>query len=148
MLGRSTGYSAITALGTGFFVQAPFSVAQAKFELQFVSAATAFISCGQISGITLPLAIATSVFINEASNKITIILPDAPRSAIQAAIAGAGTSFFQSQSPRDQLRILEAIVSTIDRFYIMVMVGDALAVILSVFMKRERLFLKANPMAG
>ena len=146
--GKIYGYSVITALGTGFFVQAPFSVAQAKVEPQFVPAVTAFISCGQISGITLSLAIATSIFINEASNQIGPILPHASRSTIQAAILGSGASLFKSQSAIDQHRILEAIVSTIDHVYIIVIVGGGLAVVLSLFMKRERLFLTAGGMGA
>jgi len=138
------GYSVITALGSGFFVQAPFSIAQAKVHPSLVPAATAFISCGQISGITLSLAIATSIFVNEASNKIRPILPAAPTSLIQATIAGAGATFFKSQNDGDQRRILEAIVSSIDHVYVMVIVGGALAVTLSAFMKRERLFAQAG----
>lgn len=140
--GRLYGYSVIAGLGTGFFVQTPFSVAQAKVEPHLVPQATAFISCGQISGITLSLSIATSVFINQAFDKISGILPDAPPSTIRAVILGAGTSFFEIQSESNQHRILEAIVSTIDNIFIMVIVGGGLAVVLSVFMKRERLFLK------
>ena len=136
------GYSVIAALGTGFFVQAPFSVAQAKVDAALVPAATAFISCGQIGGIALSLAIATSIFVNEATHKIGRILPEAPHSIIQATIAGARTNLFESQTKADQHRILAAIVSTIDNVYIMVIVGGALAMILSVFMKRERLFVQ------
>ena len=142
-VGRIYGYSVITALGTGFFVQAPFSVAHAKVKADQVPAVTAFMSCGQIGGITLSLAIATSTFVNQASNKIALILPDAPASAIHGTVAGVGASFFQAQTAADQHEILLAIVSSIDHIYIMVMVGGAVAVLLSLFMKRERLFLKA-----
>ena len=90
------GYSVITAIGTGFIVQAPFSVAQARVEPELVPEATAFISCGQISGITLSLAIATSIFVNQATNKITSIITGAPRHVVQAMIVGAGTTFFNA----------------------------------------------------
>ena len=142
------GYSVITAIGTGFFVQAPFSVAQAKVAPHLVPSATAFISCGQITGITLSLSIATCILVNQATAKIAVILPDAPHTAIQALIGGAGTSLFQSQDANNQRRILEALVSTIDHVYIMVIVGGALAFILSILMKRERLFLKAGAMGA
>ena len=140
--GRVYGYSVITGLGTGFFVQTPFSVAQAKVDIDIVPQATAFISCGQITGITLSLAISTSVFINQASDKISAILPDESLSVIRGFIAGAESAVFQDQAASQQHRILEAIVSTIDNVFIMVIVGGALAVVLSLFMKRERLFLK------
>ena len=147
-VGTIYGYSVIAAMGAGFFVQAPFSVAQAKVDAQSVPTATAFVSCGQISGITLSLAIATSAFVNEASRKIELIIPDAPRSLIQATIAGARTAFFQDQNATHQSQILEAIVSTIDHIYIMVLIGGALAVTLSVFMKKERLFIQASALGA
>lgn len=146
--GRVYGYSVITALGTGSFVQAPFSVAQAKVEAHQVPAVTAFISCGQITGITLSLSIATTVFVNEASNKIAVVLPNAPRSLVRATIAGADVPLFRDQSAVDQARILEAIVSTIDHAWVMVIVGGVLATLLSIPMKRERLFLKAGAPIG
>ena len=136
------GFSVITGLGTGFFVQTPFSVAQAKVDVDVVPQATAFISCGQITGITLSLAIANSIFINGASDKISIILPQEPRSVVRGFIAGADSTIFQNQQPSQQQKILEAIVSTIDNVFVMVIVGGALAVVLSLFMRRERLFLK------
>ena len=141
---RVYGYSVIVALGTGFFVQAPFSVAQAKVAHNLVSEATAFISCGQITGIVLSLAIANTVFVNEASNKIQALLPNAPRSAIQGGIAGVGTHLFKTQGSDIQAKILDSIVVTIGNIYVMVILGGALAVVLSVFMKRERLFLKTE----
>ena len=137
--GRLYGYSVIAGLGTGFFVQTPFSVAQAKVEPHIVPQAIAFISCGQISGITISLSIATSIFINQASNKISDILPNAPLSTIRAVIAGAGTSFFQNQTDSDQRKILEAIVSTMVNVFIMVIVGGALAVVLLMFISYHTL---------
>lgn len=138
--GTIYGYSVITAFGAGLFTQAPFSIAQAKVEPDRVPRVTAFINCAQMSGIVLSLAISSSVFINESTSRIGRILPYVPRATVQNAIAGASASFFESMSPTDRARVLEAIVRTIDHIYIMVVVGGALAVVLSLFMKRERVF--------
>ena len=136
------GYSVIIAFGAGSFAQAPFSVAQAKVEPRLVPLVTAFLSCGQIAGIELSLSIASSVFINEATNKITQILPRTPLATIQSAIAGTGSSFFKDLSTEERGKVLAAIVSTMDNLYIIVIVCGALAMILSLFMKREKLFTK------
>ena len=142
------GYSVITALGCGFFVQAPFSVAQARVTEDLVPLVTAFISCGQISGIVLSLAIATSVFVNEATRKLAVILPGESKSAIQATIAGARSDVLGRLDAVDRQKVLEAIVATIDNVYIMVIAGGSLAVVLSLFLKRERLFIQASPAGG
>ena len=127
-VGRIYGYSVIATIETRFFVQTPFSVVQAKVDAQSVLIATAFVNCSQISGITLSLAIAISVFVSEASRKIEMIIPDALKWLIQATIAGAETAFFQDQSATDQHQILEAIVFIVDHIYIMVLVDGVCCV--------------------
>ena len=140
-VGRIYGYSAITALGTGLFSQASFPVAQGKVAPTLIPSAVAFIGCAQIGGIVLALSISNSIFINKATNKISNILPNIPLATVQGAISGAGNSFFQSLPSTTRTAVLEAIVSSISNIYIMVIVAGALAVILSFFMKREKLFL-------
>ena len=137
------GYSVVAAFGAGLYTQAPFSIAQAKVEWYLVSRVTAFINCGQISGIVLSLAISSSIYINQATQKITAILPDIPYDVVQEAVTGGKASFFQNLSPTDRLKVLVAIVSTIGNIYILVIAGGALTVILSLFMRWEKLFLVA-----
>jgi len=138
--GKVYGYSAILALGTGLFSQASFPVAQAKVESNLVSAATAFIGCAQIGGLTIALSIANSIFINVATNKISAILPNMDLVSVRQAISGAKGDLFQGLTASQKMGVLEAIVSSIQKVYIMVIAAGALAVISSVFMKGGKLF--------
>ena len=135
------GYSVLIAFRAGLYAQAPFSIAQAKVEPLLISRITAFINCGQVSGIVLSLTISSSVYINQASQKISAILPAVPVSVVQEAIASGKASLFHDLTTTDRVKVLEAIVSTIGDLYVMVIVGGTLTVFLSVFLKWERLFL-------
>lgn len=136
------GFSVIAALGTGLFSQASFPVSQAKVSPSKVADSTAFIGCAQIGGIALSLAISNSIFLNQATSRISAIMPDADIASIKQAISGAGGSFFQSFNDAQKIAVQRALVSTISDLYIMIIAAGALALILSVFMKREKLFLQ------
>lgn len=73
---RIYGYSIIVRFGTGLFAQASFSVAQATVEPEFIALAVGFITCAQVSGVTIALAIANCVFLNKSQAAISAILPD------------------------------------------------------------------------
>ncbi|KAF3061498.1 putative transporter C3H1.06c [Daldinia childiae] len=137
---RIYGYSILTALGVGLFSQAGFAVAQVKAAPQLLSQAVAFIGIGQISGITLALVISNSIFLNESTEKIANILPDLPRSVVQQAVSGVGGDFFNNLTSDQRQRVLNAIIESIDNTFILVITASALSLVLSVFMKRERLF--------
>lgn len=134
------GFSILLGLGAGLFVQASYTVAQGKVNDKDVPLVVAFIGCGQITGITLALSISNTVFLNESTRKIAAILPQVPRSAVQAAISGAENSFFQQLGPQDQSQALNAVVTSIADLYYMVIAAAAVTIILSLFMKREKIF--------
>ncbi|CAG8982088.1 hypothetical protein HYALB_00014015, partial [Hymenoscyphus albidus] len=134
------GYTSVIAFGTGLFVQAPFAIAQASVEVESVPLVTAFISCAQISSITFSLAIGNSIFVNQAFKKVGAVLPGVRVEDVQLAIAGVNGRFLDGLDAVDQRRVLEAIVSSIDDVYIVAIFGAAAAVVLSVFMKREKVF--------
>jgi MFS family permease len=138
------GYTVFLGLGTGFFAQASFSVAQAIVEPDMVASAVGFITCAQVTGVTISLAIANSVFLNKSQTSIQAILPDVPLAEIQAAIAGAGSSFVASLSAATKIEVLEAIVSAMSKTYILVITAGAMVLVLSFAMKRERLFIAAG----
>ncbi|KAE8445897.1 hypothetical protein EG329_012676 [Mollisiaceae sp. DMI_Dod_QoI] len=141
------GYTVFLGLGTGLFAQASFSVAQAVVEPDMIASAVGFITCAQVSGVTIALAIANSVFLNKSQTSIQAILPNVPLADIQAAIAGAGSTFVASLSDSVKLEVLEAIVSAMSKTYILVITAGALTVVLSFAMKRERLFMVAGAAA-
>lgn len=136
------GYSALIGLGSGFFVQASFPISQAKVSAHEIPLAVAYIGCGQITGITFALTISNSVFLNEATAKIRTILPSESRSTVQNAISGVDSSFLAALNQSDRVRSLHAITDSVNNVYLMVVAAGALAIVLSLFMKRERLFLQ------
>ena len=135
------GYSILIGFGTGLFAQASFSVAQAIVDPENVASAVGFITCAQVTGVTIALAIANSVFLNGSQDKIAALLPQVPLSDIQAAIAGAGSDFVDSLSPELQAGVLHAIVDSMSKTYILVITAGAVVLVLSAAMKREKLFM-------
>lgn len=146
-IARVYGYSVILGFGNGLFAQASFSVAQAVVEPEFISSAVGFITCAQVSGVTIALAIANSIFLNQSQTSIEKILPSVPKSDIQSAISGAGSAFVKTLSPDVKLEVLTAIVTAMSKTYILVITAGALAAVLSLAMKRERLFMAAGAAA-
>jgi hypothetical protein len=60
---------------------------------------------------------------------------------VQQAIAGAGSAFVASLSEVVKTEVLKAIVTVISKTYILVITAGALATVLSLGMKKERLFI-------
>ncbi|KAL1598581.1 hypothetical protein SLS59_006868 [Nothophoma quercina] len=126
--------------GVGMFGQAGYAVTQAVVKLEDIAPAIGFITLAQFVGITLSLALANAVLLNESRSEIQQILPDVPLTEIQEAILGARSSLVQSLTPEVQRRVLNAIVNAISDTYILVVVAGALVTTLSVAMRREKLF--------
>lgn len=135
------GYTVLLGIGGGMYAQASFAIAQVKVPPQDIPLAIGFISLAQIGGATIALAIANSVFLNQATNGILAILPDVPRGIVQGAVSGAGSTFFQSLDPAIKTAVLAVVTQAISRIYILSITGAALSIVLAVFMSREKLFL-------
>lgn len=137
------GYSTLVGIGIGVFVQAGFSVAQALVKPEEIPQVVGFISTAQVGGIALSIAVANSVFLNKAESGIAALLPDASAAEIQSAVTGVGSTLVNSLSDDLKAQVLDAIISAMSKAYIGVIAAGALAVVLSLFLKRERLFLEA-----
>ncbi|KAJ5124454.1 Major facilitator superfamily domain general substrate transporter [Penicillium bovifimosum] len=134
------GYTILIGIGVGLFVQASFSVGQAVVKPEQIPSSIGFISTGQITGITLALAIANAVFLNKSEDGIKAILPNTPTAEIQQAIIGMGSALFDDMSDEERQRVLEVIVSALSSTYALVITAGALVVVLSLLLKRNRLF--------
>lgn len=142
---RVYGYSILLAIGAGAFVQSSFSVAQAKVKPEVIPQAIGFITAGQIGGVTISLAIASSVFLNKSTDGIQAILPDVPKEGVQALISGAGSALLNSLDGTTRKHVLEAIVNAMKNVYILDIVAGALALVLAFLMKPgEKLFMKGT----
>jgi MFS family permease len=147
-VGNIYGYTVLIGLGVGMYLQASFSVAQAVVEPENVPPAVGFITCAQFLGITMALAIANTVFLNQSAEGIQKILPDMAPEDIQAAIEGAASEFVRNLSPDLQKRVLGAIVDAISTTYALVIAAGAVVTVLSLVMKREKLFMEPGVAAG
>ncbi|KAB8542086.1 hypothetical protein FH972_025549 [Carpinus fangiana] len=136
------GYSILIGIGAGCFIQASFSVAQAKVPHSRASDAGGFIALAQNLGIVLALAISGSVFQNEAYGNLKQLLPSAPEPVLRGAVSGANSEFFTSVPPEMIGRVLESILDAMSKTYVLVITAGAMTIIGSLLMKRERLFLE------
>lgn len=142
------GYSIILGTGAGLWLQASFSVAQAVVEPALIPSAVGFITCAQFVGITIALAIANSIYLNKSQTSISEILPNVPLEDIQAAMSGSRSTFLKTLSKSQRDQVLEAIVSSMSESYILVITAGALVAVLSLVMKRERVFVVAGGVGG
>lgn len=142
---RVYGYSILLAVGAGAFVQASFSVAQAKVKPHMIPLAIGFITAGQIGGVTISLAVANSVFLNKSTNAIQALLPNIPEEQVKAAISGAGSAFLSALDELTRRRVLVAIVDAMKNVYVLEIVAGALGLLLALLMKPgEKLFMKGT----
>lgn len=141
--GAVCGYTVIQRLGVGPVIQLGYTVGQTKVLRKIVPQVTAFLTCAQMTGPALSLGIATSVFMNCATNDIATILPSTTRNLIQASINGARTGLLQKLTPGDRLRVLHAIARNVGRVFYLNIAGAGLGFLTSLIMKRERLILES-----
>lgn len=139
-LARIYGYTVVLGSGVGMWLQASLSVAQAVVAPSDVPAAVGLVMLGQFLGICISLAIANTVFLNNARAAVQAILPDVPSETIGSAIQGSTSGFLDTLEPSLKTRVLDAIIVAMDKVYILVMVAGGLTAVLSLFMKRVRLF--------
>ncbi|KAK2609861.1 hypothetical protein N8I77_003338 [Diaporthe amygdali] len=139
-LSRIYGFTVILGCGVGMWLQASLSVAQAVVSPENVPAAVGLVMLGQFVGICMTLAIANTVFLNDARRAIQFILPDVPSETIGSAIQGSTSGFLDTLEPNVKSRVLDAIIVAMGKVYILVIVAGGLTAVLSLFMKRVRLF--------
>lgn len=132
------GYSILVGLGTGMFVQAGFSVAQAKVPADQIAAATGFIALGQLIGPVITLSVAGTVLINTATSGLEALLPDVPVSVIKNAIAGTAGELLSTLDDEMRTKALEVIANSIGKVYILAIAAMAVGFVCSVLLRHER----------
>ena len=93
---RAYSLSIIVGLSTGLLAQALFSIAQTTIETEFIASEVGFITCAQVSGVTVALVIVNFIFLNQSQPTRHAILPDVSMPDIQVAITGAGSVLLAS----------------------------------------------------
>ncbi|KAI0972112.1 major facilitator superfamily domain-containing protein [Xylaria arbuscula] len=145
---RIYGYTVLIGAGVGLWLQASFSVAQAIVEPKNIPPAISFLTLSQFLGNTVSLAIANSNFLNGSQTGLRMLFPSLVVSEIRQVIQGVSGGFLQSLDPELRSRALEVIVDNINKTYILVITSGSLVALLSLFMKREKLFLSSGAAAG
>lgn len=125
----------LVGVGAGAFIQASFSVAQAKVSRARASDAASFIALAQNLGIVLSLAIAGAVFQNRALDDLHRIIPNVPREVLRGAITGSGSALLKDAPEHVRDMALAAIVKAMSRVYYLVMIAGTITVLGSLFMK-------------
>lgn len=139
-VGTVYGYSVLVGLGAGLYTQTPFPVAQLKVSSAEIPDVVAFIGYGQIAGIAIALAISGSLFLTRATSAISAIAPELSRQEVQQAIVGTKGAALATMDAEMRREILSAIVGVMGDVYGMVIAAGALTVVLSLFMRREKLW--------
>lgn len=137
---RVYGFSVILGFGAGLFLQAGYAVGQARSPPADQSQVTAFLALVQTAGAALAIAVGTSLFINIATEGIAEVLPGLPLSMIQEAVSGAGSSLLQGLSMKEQTAVLAVIAAAVRDVFIVVAATGGLALVLSLFLKKDRAF--------
>ena len=133
------GALVLGGLGTGLFINAPYTIAQWLAPASEIADAVGFITCAQVAGVTISLAIANTVFLNLAQNSISRLLPSVSKSTVQGAISGVNSQFLKTLSPEMQSAVLEAIIYAIQRVFILGITAGCVALVLAIFMSREKI---------
>jgi len=133
------GYSILVGLGAGMYCQAAFSIVPTKVPAEQLGQATGFIAFGQLIGPTIALSIAGTVLINTASSGLQQLLPDTPIETIKNAISGTAGDFLNSLDPTTKTAALNVIVDSISQVYILGITAMALAFVLSIFLRHEKI---------
>lgn len=133
------GFTALLGFGTGSFSQAPFSIAQALVLPQESALATSFISCAQVSGAAIGVAIANAVFLNSAAAGIAKALPALDDDAIQGLLLGTESAVFGALDEDARIGVAATIARTLARVFIITVSGGLLVLVLSAFMWKGKL---------
>jgi hypothetical protein len=141
------GYTILVGLGTGMYVQAGFSVAQAKVPPEQLGGATGFIALGQLIAPTIALSVAGTVLINTASSGLEKLLPNVPAETIKNAIAGTAGELLSTLDPATRTAALTVIVGSISKVYILAITAMAVSFVCSVLLRHERIVLQPSPAA-
>ena len=132
------GYSVLFSAGVSLYIQASYPLAQAKVRPDQASDAVTIIGCTQLGSIAIFLAVANSVFLNRAVDNIQHILPDVPRSTLQAAISGVGAQIFRDLPEETKKQILDRVSGAIRDVWALALAAAVLSFITAMFMKREK----------
>ncbi|RWA11891.1 hypothetical protein EKO27_g3189 [Xylaria grammica] len=137
---RIYGYTVILGLGVGMYLQGSFSVAQAVVSPEDIPPAIGFLTLAQFLGITIALAIANAVYLNDSTQRIAELAPFLTQEQIELAVQGTSSGILNGLTADVRAAVLDVIASAISKTYVLVIAGGSLVAVSSLAMKRAKLF--------
>lgn len=134
------GYEVLIAIGSGAFIQAGYATIQTVVQAADTAYAIAFMMLAQFIGIVFGLSIGGAIFINQALKALRVILPTAPESDLRRVISGTSSGILDQYSPELRARALTAIVHSLRQLFIPAYTAAAVALVVSIFIKRNKAF--------
>ncbi|KAI8631875.1 putative MFS drug efflux transporter [Xylariaceae sp. FL1651] len=139
------GFTILYGVGVGATIQMPFSVASAKVKPEEGGLAIGYCAFFQFTGPAVALSIANTAFLNEALQQLEGLLPDFGSNIILGALFGLNPEILAGTADVPHARIVEVLASTLRNVWAVPLSSGALVLILSLFMKREKLFGQGGP---
>lgn len=140
---RVYAYSALGGLGSGAYIQATFAVAQLKAPPHLAKYVVGFLTNAQMAGPAFALSIANAAFLNEAMSSLHKVLPQVSTQQIQLVIDGAASDFVNGLSATTRQSVTDAIISALNKAFLVSLTAGALTLVLACFLKWEKLFVAA-----
>ncbi|KAL6714356.1 hypothetical protein ACLMJK_007779 [Lecanora helva] len=132
-------YLVLGGFGTGLYAMNSGPVMSAIVAKEHSADASTVFGCVDTLCGAFSVAIANSIFINRATDKIQKLLPSTPRSTVQEAIAGVGASLTDQLSPTLRGAVLQAALDAISDVWIQMIATAALSFMLSLFLRNRKL---------
>ncbi|TVY83961.1 Efflux pump DEP3 [Lachnellula suecica] len=133
------GFTVLAGLGVGSYSQASFAVAQSLVSVESIPLVSGFLTCAQVGGAAIGLSIANTVFFNTAQTSISAILPDTPLAEVQGIILGVGSALIEGLDAHTREMVLEAVVASFDKGFVISLAASCLALVCAVFLSRGKM---------
>jgi len=102
----------------------------------------------QLGGVGLGLSIGGTVYVNQAINGLAALFPGVSRTDLQLAISGTSSKYFQSLTAVQRADAVKVIVGAMSHTFILVYVGGAVCLVLSLLFTQRKLFKDAISIAA
>ncbi|KAF3010362.1 hypothetical protein E8E14_009434 [Neopestalotiopsis sp. 37M] len=142
------GFEVLVGVGTGCFIQAGYAVIQAMVPAVEMAYGISFMMIAQLGGIGIGLSIAGAVYVNQALEQLSSLLPGVPRDTLQLAITGTSSAYFRSLSEEDRANAIDIIVAAMSHTFVLVYVAGAFCFVASLLFTKRKLFDGAQAIVG
>ncbi|KAF9639913.1 hypothetical protein BFW01_g11719 [Lasiodiplodia theobromae] len=134
------GYEILVAVGSGSFIQAGYATIHTVVSQEDTANGIAYMMLAQFIGIVFGLGVSGAVFINSATQALQVLLPNVPVQQIRSIISGTSSNAMKAVPVEQRGLVLATVVDALRKVFIPAYAAAAVALIVSVFLKRNRAF--------